>query len=728
MFLIKGVRGAAAIALCCFFLCSNVMADEVEKTKAATFNSTVDSQNANTNGSLSVEKKKSSTSEKKTDSLPMLLKQYVVTADKMNTDVQSLPSSVTVLSADSMETRNITSTKDIFTTAPNMYYIKSGTDAYVGDSFASIRGITSFMSGAPVLGVYVDDVYLPGYEIPLFDIEKTEVLRGPQATLYGRNSQGGVISIYTKEPSRTEWEGKVAQTFGNYNTSTSTGLISGPIDDDWSMRAGAQYEYTDGFSRNYDGDRDINKHRNWSAQGAVDWHPNDSFKFTLNLDGQDYDGNNAELQDYSSIQSSAHEVDVDWAGVARKLAGGVSGRAEYKFNSMKFLSITAVRQTNTQSDQDMDFTRQDITRYDIDISNSLITQEFRLQSDDKKDKLQWLVGSFLFSEDEDLRYEYLAGKDDPTVPGEHYRQDGDTDTKGFAFFGQGVYALGDLDITLGLRYDYESKSFDYEHWASAGMITNWGMTNVSGDANNSYGVWLPKVALGWHATDNIMPYASISRGYRSGGFNLTQTPGKAYDPEFTWNYEAGLKTTWLDKTLKFNLAMFYIDWTDIQVMQPQFPDFTITNAGKAVSEGFEVETSWLPVPSLELFANAGYTHAYFTDYSDDAGDYSNKNVTNVPEYTVSAGATYRFLEHFMINGDYSAVGPMYYDAANTVRQNLYHLVNAKVGYEGDQFDFYVWGKNLLNQKYATRAFEMDAQWYGRAGDPLTVGFTLDYRF
>ncbi|WP_291328771.1 TonB-dependent receptor [Desulfovibrio sp. UCD-KL4C] len=710
MVFVKEISITAVAVLCCFAFGSAAVASDTDGVKKST--------------ALSVQNR--TTSSSKEGSSDILLNQYLVTADKMNTDVQSLPSSVNVLSAEDMEDYNITSTKDIFATAPNMFYTKSGNDAYVGDSFVSVRGITSFMSGSPVLGVYVDDVYIPGYEIPLFDIEKTEVLRGPQATLYGRNSQGGIISIYTKQPNSVEWEGKLSQTLGNYNTAITTGILSGPINDDWSVRAAGQYEYTDGFSENYDGSNDVNQHRNWSAQGTADWHPRDDLKLTLNVDGQDYDGKNAEYIKYSDLKSDPHDVSVDWPGKATKLAGGMSGKLEYKFNDMKLLSISALRHTNSESDMDMDFTNQDITRYFIADSNNLITQEFRLQSDDgNESNLQWLVGSFLFNEKDDLSFRYLAGADDPYgMAGESYRQKGETDSKGFAFFGQGVYTLGQVDITLGLRYDYESKSFDYDQEASKGM----GMDNFSGSSSSSSGTFLPKAAVGWHINDNIMPYFSVSRGYRGGGFNLSQSAGKAYDPEYTWNYEAGVKTTWLDKTLKLNLAAFYIDWTDIQVLQPSFPEFSINNGGNAVSEGFEIDAAWRPIESLELFANAGYTHAYFTKYSDASGDYSNKNVTNVPEYTASTGATYRFLDHFMVSADYTAVGPLYYDTENTVRQSMYNLVNAKIGYESEYFEAYIWGKNLLDEKYSTRAFDMGGEWYARAGDPLTVGTTLTCKF
>lgn len=661
----------------------------------------------------------------------MNMEAVVVRADKMQEDVQSLPSSVSVFSSDAIETRQIEKTKDVFSASPNMFFVKAAPDAHEGDSFASVRGVTSFMSGAPVLGFYVDDVYYPGYEITLFDVEKIEVLRGPQGTLYGRNSEAGIISVFTKQPELNAWHGSISETYGSYNTTTTTGVVSGPlVRDILSIRLAGQYEYSDGYFKNaHSGSPTVDQHGDWSGRAALDWRPSDSFKLTLNVDGESYEGNYAEFSPLSKVYSSPHEVDVDWDGLARRRAMGSSLRAEWNFDSAKLLSITSVRHTFSRGDQDMDFTTEDLTRYYITEDNQMLTQEIRLQSPEQSDShFKWLVGAFLFAENDMLRYKYGAGSEYTAVANNYYWQKGTTDSRGVAVFGQGVYSLGPVDITLGLRYDYESKDFHYEDYATAAMVEIWGMTNEKGSGSNTYGAWLPKAALGWHATKNIMPYASVSRGYRGGGFNLTQNPGSAYDPEYTWNYEVGLKTNWLDNKLKINVAAFYIDWTDIQVLQPQYPNFSIVNAGKATSKGLEAEIAWNPMPGLNLYGNAGYTDARFTDYANRDVDYSGKRVPNVPQYTASVGGIYRFLKNYMVNADIVSIGSLEWDAINSAHQDMYNVVNAKIGYEAEKFDIYLWGKNLLNVNYATRAFLMNDKWYGRSGDPLCVGVTLKYRF
>lgn len=656
---------------------------------------------------------------------PYALAPVVVTADKMETDVQKTPSSISVLSSDAVESRQIGKTRDIFNAAPNMFFVKAGPDAHTGDSFAAVRGITSFMSGAPMIGFYVDDMYIPGYDMPLLDIEKIEVLRGPQGTLYGRNSEGGVISVFTKKPGN-ELAAKISQSYGSYNTSTTNVSGSGPLlEDRLSFKVAAQFENSDGFFENTANDSDsVDSYDSWTGRGSLYFTPSDRFNISYTFDGQTYDGHYAEFNTLAKAESNPHEVSVDWAGNAQKNASGNTIRTEWTPGGVKLLSITGYRHTYTRGDQDMDFTTADATRYYITTDNDLFTQEFRLQSDEDDNRFKWLTGMFLFHEKEDLQYKYALGQDATALAGNHYTQDGDTRTKGIAVFGQGTYALGSVDLTLGLRYDYESKTFDYEYASTSAAL----MTETAGSSNNGYGVWLPKAAINWHATDNVIPYASVSRGFRSGGFNLTSSPGEAYDPEFTVNYEAGVKTDWLGKSLTVNLAAFYIQWTDIQVMQPNFPEFEITNAGEAVSKGLEMEASWRPTAGLELFANGAYTDARFTDYTEGAADYEDNRVPNVPQYTFSTGATYRFLDNYMVSAQNTCIGSMEFDPANSTDQSSYNLINAKAGYESELADIYLWVKNLSGEKYVTRAFAMGGDWYARAGDPRAVGITATVKF
>ena len=251
-----------------------------------------------------------------------------------------------------------------------------------------------------------------------------------------------------------------------------------------------------------------------------------------------------------------------------------------------------------------------------------------------------------------------------------------------------------------------------------------------GSEDDVFDAWLPKASLSYKVTEQIMPYASVARGFRSGGFNSKQQMGTAYKPEFTWNYELGAKTSWFDNRLQVNAALFYIDWTDMQVEVPVpgGSSVSIENAGKASSKGAELELIARPVAGLELVAGAAHTHAVYDDYTQGTKVFDGNRVINSPDYTLNLGATYRFGNGFFINASYNHFGEVYFDSANTTSQSEYGLVNAKIGYETDHFDVYLFGRNLFDEEYATRAYKMSGKWFGRAGEPLNIGLMLSTRF
>lgn len=255
-----------------------------------------------------------------------------------------------------------------------------------------------------------------------------------------------------------------------------------------------------------------------------------------------------------------------------------------------------------------------------------------------------------------------------------------------------------------------------------------GYTPVKGSAEEDFTALLPKAALMYNINDNSQSYISIAKGFKSGGFNISSEPGKSYDSEYTWNYEVGIKNKLAGGKLVVNAAAFYIDWSDMQVEQPSYPDYIIDNAAEATSKGLELEARFLPAAWLNLYGSFGYVDAEFDDYTLNGVDYSGKKITNSPDTTYSLGGVLRFMDHWFVNAEINGTGKIYYNAANSKEQTSYEIINAKVGYETERFDVYVWVDNLLDQAYATRAFEMSGNWYGRSGNPLTVGANVNLRF
>jgi iron complex outermembrane receptor protein len=255
-----------------------------------------------------------------------------------------------------------------------------------------------------------------------------------------------------------------------------------------------------------------------------------------------------------------------------------------------------------------------------------------------------------------------------------------------------------------------------------------GYPDTEGSSDETFDAWLPKFAISYKGLENVMPYLSLSRGFKSGGFNLKSGAGQSYDSEFNWAYEAGLKTNWLGNRLHADLAFFLTKWDDLQVEQPDYPDYTVVNAAAVTSYGAELEIRALPLRHLELTGALGYTHAEFDDFELDGQKLRGFTVPNVPNFSAQLGGTYRFDNGVFLNADYIRTGSRYADAKNDCVLGAYQTVNAKIGYEWENYDVYLWGKNLFDETYVTRAFSMGNDWYGRAGNPLTFGLSADIRF
>jgi len=662
---------------------------------------------------------------------PLALETITVTAEKREKDVQTIPSSVTAVSETQIEDFELTDVSDLISLTPNLYLQEYGTGM---SYFGAIRGVYPASITNQTIGIYVDDVPYSGLDINLYDIERIEVLRGPQGTLYGRNSEAGIINILTKKPS-SEWEGSIRLDGESFNGYGVTGAVSGPIlDHRLGFKVALKYFETDGYFENlYDNSDEAASKETLDGRITLTATPSDKLDLTFTADFQDYDS--PENANFAPLDASdmRKKVNVDYAGEASKDAGGASFRGEYQFENIKLVSITAVHNEDRFYSNDIDFTPTDLMTYDWDQGTNTYSQEFRLVSNRPESPLQWLMGLFLFRNEEENTYKFRMNfmNMGMGVPGETLTQNGDNDTLGTALFGEATYNFANgLDLTLGLRYDREQLDFEYSQQLSGPTLEMMGYSDLSMSNDETFDSWLPKVALSYHLSEEIMPYFSISRGFRSGGFNAVTEVGTPYDPEYSWNYELGVKTSWLNNKLRLNACLFYIDREDmlVDILTNDGTTSYIDNAAKASSKGVEVDLMAMPVRGLSLVAGAAYTDAQFEDYTNGSDIFDGNKVTNSPEYTLNLGATYRFSDGFFINVNYNHFGRIYFDRANTVSQSDYGLFGAKIGYETEYFDVYLYGKNIFDQEYATRAFDVSDVWYGRAGAPQILGIVLQMRF
>jgi len=652
------------------------------------------------------------------DDEPYTLDPVIVTADKTPEDLKEVPASVAVIDENQIEDHSIHDTFDLYRLIPNMHLVQLGPKAAPG--IASIRGIGTYMSGEPVVGFFVDDVYQTNFQMDLVDVERVEVLRGPQGTLYGRNTEAGLIHVITKQPD-DQWGGMVQAGYGNYNTRTVKASVNGPVvQDTLFFRVAGMAGDTDGyFTNEADDDNAVSQSRDQNFRASFRWLPSNDWDVTLNLDAEDSTGGYAVFAPIKDIEDNPHKVDVDWEGEADLYARGASLRARYDMGDMKLLSITAARTDDKTLNNDVDFTTTNAMRMYIDTSDDQVSQELRLHSDDGDAPLKWLAGVYLYKDEhvDDFRTQMIGIAT--------MRQKGTTDTQGIALFGQASYLFAcDLEATAGMRFSHEEREFEFA-WRDGALA---GVPDDDGTADKEFDAWLPKFALSYKGFKRIMPYVSVARGYKAGGFNLSADPGTPYDAEYSWSYEAGTKTNWLDNRLEVNLAAFLIKSEDMQVLLPSWPDFTVDNAAEATSTGVEAEVRARPVRQLELTGSLGYTRVQFDEFVKGGSDLAGNNVPNIPNLSGMLDATYRFDNGLFASADYTRTGSLYLDAENTHKLGAYQIVGAKIGYETESWDVYLWAKNLFNATYVTRAVEMNNTWYGRAGDPMTFGVNAAVRF
>jgi len=475
--------------------------------------------------------------EKTTAGKEYVLEPQIVTADKQEKDVQDIPGSVSVLTDVQLDDYDIRETSDIFQRMPSLFMVKTGPKASVA-TFTAVRGITSYMGGNPPVGVYVDDVYYPGFDINLFDVERVEILRGPQGTLYGYNTEGGVINVITKQPG-TEWQAKGSVGYGSHNTKDLFLNLGGPlIEDKLSFRAAAKFMDTDGyFTNRFDDSDSVDKQREVDFRGTLRWTPAKEWDVRLSADVQDYGGNYAEFATLDQIEDDPHKVNVNYDGNNSKQAVGTALRASRDLGKTQVLSVTSLRHEEYRLDNDVDFTPNNISNLYIQQRDDMLSQEFRLSSNQEESPFKWLAGLYLFAQNKDR-----GSRMDMIPMFVRFHQSGRTETRGGALFAQASYRVWDsVELTAGLRYDREKQDFEYK-WSGGGLV---GFPDVSGSASKTFQALLPKFAATYFINDDVNVYASIARGSKSGGFNTNFNPGEPFESEYTWSYEAGLKSMWL---------------------------------------------------------------------------------------------------------------------------------------------------------------------------------------
>lgn len=660
------------------------------------------------------------------------LETMTVSAQKKEENVQDVPISMDVFTDIQLEDAGIEDISDLVRFAPNVHLQESS-----AENVLIIRGISSFDTSiySPA-GFYVDDVNYPlhyMYNTELLDLERVEVLRGPQGTLYGRNSQSGVINLVTKQPNN-EFRAKVLSEYGSYNSWCFGANVSGPIaKDKLYLGVAMQYKLSDGYIENkYNDDSESAKKDHKNGRATLRWTPTSQWDISFIADAMDTDDQQNSYRyrtgpfatDYYDISHNITDEYSDQEGNGQTL------RLKYKGDSFNLLSVTGLRNYEHKYTLDTDNTADPgpwfnwgDARFKYEIEH--MSEEFRISSPDNHGHFEWLMGVYGFKEETDISQERMAWG---------MAADTDIDIDGYAAFGLGTYTLFDkLHLTAGLRFDHQDLEGKMKGAGMAGPIDQ--------DKDLDCDEFLPKFSVGYDFAKDIMTYVTVSKGYMVGGYNYGYMPTNEdafyYDPEYTWNYEAGIKSAWFDKKLLTNLSIFYIDIDDKQVVEWSMTMGTkVENAAKAHSQGIELELKARPVQGLDLFAGFGYTESKFDDWKALQKDgtmynYEDNYLPNAPKYTYNLGTAYRHINGFFGRVDLLGTGKFYGDARNNLKQEAYEIVNLRLGYEGDNMGISFWCTNLFDEEYVTALYDMTAMGLGELvqdGEPRMLGVTVSYRF
>jgi iron complex outermembrane receptor protein len=674
------------------------------------------------------------------------LESITVTAQKREEDVQDVTASITVLSDVAIEDARIESTKDIWQYVPNLSM--SYTGSRDGAARIKMRGISNTAIGDPGVALYIDDVSYAdvyAFDATLFDVERIEVLMGPQGTLYGKNTEGGAIHVVTKTPGN-DFGAKVGLEAGNYDKRLINGLISVPLaEDKLFLRMTALKSSRDGYIKNlYDG-KDIGNQDTTAANARLLYTPIGKLAFDLTFRFHEYDDGGGypmvpmDKDQYMAVTGitdlSDFEASFNYSGESSSKSNTTSLRIKYEQDHFDLVSVTAYRDMDNEGSLDGDYSPYELYTATNFAATESMTQELRLQSKDSDESFKWLLGLYYGDDEKTKGYSYamdsyyadMMGVPVYTVMEEVSASLG---AENMAVFGQStIRFLGDaLGLTAGLRYESSERTMDREQTALGSLPVF-----ING-LEKTYSELLPRLAMDYRVNDNAMTYASIAKGYKAGGFSygVSDPELAGFDPEVSTAFEFGLKTEFPEQGLRVNLAGFYTKVDDYQD-RVQLDLMTVVQANVTETDiyGLELETSYVLTDTLTLTGFLGYTNAEYGEYIDPMTgvDYNGNRVALIPEYDLGLFLEYRNQLGIFARAEMQHVGSCYFDRANTREQDAYSLYNMKIGYEQNRWDIYLSAKNLTDEQYFLESYE-DATlgWVGATGVPRTIGLIFNYRF
>ncbi|MBI7256590.1 TonB-dependent receptor [Pseudomonas aeruginosa] len=737
------------------------------------------------------------------DKADTALGKVTVTARRREEDSQKVPTPITVLGGETLEAQRISRVQDLQQVLPsvNVAYI------HARQSSVAVRGIgnnpaSDGLEGSA--GIYLDNVYLgrPGMAVfDLLDIEQLELLRGPQGTLFGKNTTAGVLNISTRAPTFTA-ERTVEVSGGQDGYFQGRGTVSGPLGETLAGRLSAYRTRDDGYIKNIHDDNYLNGGERQGARGQLLFEPNEDFSLRWIADYNEEDSSNGSMVVYGGAERfwqraalvgasplrdpQRRKVNINGRQHVSVHQGGSSLEANWNLaGGYRLTSISAYRYWHFTPGNDEQLNVSAINDTGVEVHDRQFSQEIRLASP-TGGAFDYVVGAYAFRQNlgnktftsyGPLADLYLLGANLGALNDTYSKANGKIETDSFALFAQGTWHLTErLDFTAGLRGTYEEKNAKVERFAPLGGAAVGGVGAAvrngqlgaydSGDLSQYNFAPSALLSLSYQFSDDLLGYASLSHGEKSGGVNLAvgSAPSAGADsllvgPERANDAELGLKSTLFDRRLLLNANLF---WTGIHGYQAttlyQAPGSTqlvqvLANAGSVRSRGLEFEATALPLRGLTLNFNGSYNDVTYLSFKDapcpaevstrpgapSSCDLTGQRVVGASKWIANLNGEYqwrlddRFQPYVSASYAYRSAAEGTLDNSDLSKIDGYALVNLAAGLRSDlgdgQLDTSVWLKNAFDKDYYLSAFaSINGSYTASVGQPRTLGVSLRYDF
>jgi iron complex outermembrane recepter protein len=661
--------------------------------------------------------------------MSMELDEVVIKASKDNVTHKTIPASVSVISSDIIEGNEIKTLNEVTGTVPNFFMPDYGSKL---TSPVYIRGIGSRIN-SPSVGLYVD--YVPYFEkaafdFDFFDIKSIEVLRGPQGTLFGRNTMGGIVNIVTTSP--LDYQGNhINLSAGNYGTYSLNGGHYGKTGK-LAYSLALNMLHNDGFYTNeYSGSK-VDKLNSYGFRNRIIYELSDRFSIENIAGFESSKQGGYPYAVFNDSLKSAERINYNqYSSYDRNLFSDAL-LLRYTGNNFELMSTSSYQYLADLQNIDQDFTVDSLFFISQRQNQNMVSQEVVARSSGNQ-VYKWLFGGYAWFQEFNnaVNVDAWAQKMD-------YLKKYDHKISGGALFHQSsISPFSNLTLTAGIRIDFEKDVMDYYYDRT--LRGNYAVLADTIYPSLVSMEIIPRVAASYRFKKSNF-YVVAARGYKTGGFNSTfeRPEDLTFDPEYSWNYETGVKTSFFNNSLYADFAVFYIDWKNQQIYQtvPSGRGSMLKNAGHSVSKGTEISLRATPLKGFEFMLSYGYTEAKFISYNlNDSVNYNNNFLPYVPRHTVSFQASKSLniknsgiLDKIKISALYRGAGEIFWNEENSASQPYYSLVDAKISFIRKALQLDLWTKNMLNTDYSSFYFEALGKKYVQTGKPAQIGMNLSIKF